>query len=88
MAEIIKMFYVYLIRSTIDNSLYIGQSENIEERLNRHNAGFVASTKNKRPWVLVGFEEYPTRELARWREYKLKKNAGEKKKFINKLMSS
>ena len=82
------MFYVYLIRSTIDNSLYIGQSENIEERLNRHNAGFVASTKNKGPWALVGFEEYQTRELARWREYKLKKSIGEKRKFIKKLMSS
>ena len=82
------MFYVYLIKSNIDDSLYIGQTENIKERLERHNNGFVVSTKNKRPWSLVGVEEYQTRELARWREYKLKKSVGEKKKFIKKLMSS
>jgi putative endonuclease len=82
------MFYVYLIKSGVDDSLYIGQTENIKERLGRHNAGFVASTRSKRPWSIVGFEGYQTRELARWREYSLKKSLGEKRKFIKKFMSS
>ena len=82
------MFYVYLLKSSKDGSFYIGQTDDMKERLERHNNGFVLSTKNKRPWNLVGIEEYPNRELARWREYKLKRSVSEKKKFINKFMSS
>ena len=81
------MFYVYLLKSNKDGSFYIGQTENIEKRLERHNNGLVASTKNRRPWSLIGTEEYPTRELARWREYKLKRSVGEKNKFIKKFTS-
>ena len=81
------MFYVYLIRSQKDFIYYIGQTAEINERVVRHNSGFVPSTKTRIPWILVGFEEYPTREEARWREYSLKHNSAEKKKFVNKLLS-
>ena len=88
-AEIfLKMFYVYLLKSNKDGSFYIGQTDNIKERLERHNSGFVISTKNKRPWNLLGTEGYSTRELARWKEYKLKRSANEKNKFIKKFTSS
>lgn len=79
------MFYVYLLQSLESKTYYIGQAKNLSERLERHNAGFVQSTKAKRPWTLIGFEEYSTREESRWREYNLKKNYSEKKKFIKKL---
>ena len=70
-----------------DNNYYIGQTDNIENRLNYHNRGKVRSTKNRRPFILIGTEEYQTRNESRWREYTLKSNINEKKKFINKLLT-
>ena len=79
------MFYVYLLQSQKDNSYYIGQTDNTISRLERHNAGYVKSTKNKIPLKLIGFEEYKTRDEARWEEYNLKRDGLEKKKFIQKI---
>lgn len=75
------MFYVYLLKSIKDNNHYIGQTENIENRLNHHNSGKVESTKNKAPWKLIKCETYKSRDEARWREYNLKHNSNERKKF-------
>jgi putative endonuclease len=79
------MFYVYLLKSLKDGNYYIGQTENIEARLKYHNRGRVKSTKNRRPFILIGAEEYQTRKESRWREYNLKINTNERKKFIDKL---
>ena len=79
------MFYVYLLQSQTDDTFYIGQTANKDVRLHTHNSGKVLSTKSKIPWVMIGFEEYKTREESRWREYTLKNNYSEKKKFIQKL---
>ena len=75
------MFYVYLLKSEKDNTHYIGQTKNFGDRLNRHNFGRIKSTKNKAPWKLVKFETYKSRNEARWREYNLKRNGNERKKF-------
>ncbi|MDP3999482.1 MAG: GIY-YIG nuclease family protein [bacterium] len=79
------MFYVYLIQSEKDNSFYIGQTEDVEKRLAKHNSGKVITTKNRVPWKLLGHEEYPDRNMARFREYRLKRSFSEKKKFISKF---
>ena len=62
------MYYVYAIRSVRTDRLYIGQTSNMDERLARHNAGYVMSTANDRPWVVVALETFETRDEARWRE--------------------
>ncbi|PIP30032.1 excinuclease ABC subunit C [Candidatus Jorgensenbacteria bacterium CG10_big_fil_rev_8_21_14_0_10_54_38] len=82
------MFYVYLIQSKRNDSFYIGQTDDVGARLVKHNAGQVASTKFRRPWKLVGFENYLTRREARWREYTLKHNLSEKRKFLKKFLPS
>lgn len=79
------MFYVYLLQSQRDGSFYVGQAENLEKRLARHNTGLVFSTKQRTPWQLLGFEEYNTRGEARWREYQIKTSFSQKKKFIAKF---
>lgn len=81
------MFYVYLLQSEKDKTFYIGQTENLEERVKRHNDGYVFSTKKKAPLNLIGHEQYATREEARWREHILKHSYLEKKKFIAKFLS-
>ena len=65
-------FYVYILQSHADNSLYIGQTGNIEERLLRHNQGRSKYTKSKRPWKLVHTERFENRSLATKRERNLK----------------
>lgn len=75
------MYKVYLLQSKKDGTYYIGQTDNIENRLNRHNSGKVRSTKNKVPWELIKFETYKSRDEARWREYNLKRNSNLRKKF-------
>ncbi|MEK7512645.1 MAG: GIY-YIG nuclease family protein [Patescibacteria group bacterium] len=82
------MFFVYVLQSGLDGSLYIGQTSDVEARLQRHNSGHVRSTKRKRPWGLLGAEAYETRDKARWREYSIKRNASEKRAFVSKFLPS
>jgi putative endonuclease len=79
------MYYVYLLRSELDGSPYIGQTNDRLNRLKRHNSGKVASTKSKKPWILVKYEEYPTRSDSMWREHILKTNANERKRFYDDI---
>ncbi len=81
------MFFVYLLKSLKDNKYYIGQTENIERRLEQHNAGKNKSTKNRKPFVLIGRECYKTRNESRFREYELKKYPRKKKIFIDKFLN-
>lgn len=65
-------FHVYLLRSKIDNSFYIGFAENLKERMEKHNQGMVQSTKNLRPMELIYFESYKSKRDALIREKRLK----------------
>ena len=83
-------FYVYMLESQIDGTLYTGQSSDVVTRLRKHNKGLVQSTKAKRPYSLVYFEIFSTRSEAMWREWELKKkwNTGRKKKIIQSFDKS
>ncbi|MGA9363454.1 MAG: GIY-YIG nuclease family protein [Bacteroidota bacterium] len=69
-------FWVYVLRSLKDGKLYIGQTNNLQDRLLRHNQGRVKSTKSRRPFVLAHVEKVPTRSEARQREDFLKSPRG------------
>jgi putative endonuclease len=50
------MYYVYLIKSvTNPTKTYIGFTNNIKERLRKHNEGASIYTSDFRPWKLVSF---------------------------------
>ena len=68
-----------------DKSYYIGSTNNVEERMNRHNAGEAAEwTKNRRPIKVVYQEEHGSLLLARQREEQIKGWSRQKKeKLIN-----
>lgn len=64
--------FVYIVRCS-DNSLYTGYTNNIEVRINKHNAGKGAKyTKIRRPVVLVYQEMYETKSEALRRECEIK----------------
>ena len=79
------MFFVYLLKSLKDGKYYVGQTDDVSNRLKKHNNGEVISTKPRRPFILMGYETYDTRDESRWREYDLKQHSDKKKKFIEKI---
>jgi len=69
------MFYFYILRCS-DNSLYCGQTKDLQKRVNEHNFDKHKSAKYlraKKPVKLIYFEEYPTLQLALKREWQVKK---------------
>ena len=67
------MYFVYIIESLVNNRYYIGQTENLESRIDRHNKGLNKSTKVYKPWELRWWNEYETRSEAVIIETKLKR---------------
>ena len=48
------MYYVYLIKSLkYPDQIYIGHTDNLQERLKTHNSGGSIHTSNYRPWQLI-----------------------------------
>ena len=67
------MFYVYILQSQADSSYYIGYTNNLDARLDRHNSGRTRYTSKKRPWKIVYVEQFDTKTEALKRERFLKK---------------
>ena len=80
------MFYIYILKSVIDGSYYVGSCKNVNDRFLSHNKGLVKSTKRSVPWQLMYREEYKTLSEARQREAKIKswKKRGAIEKLIKK----
>ena len=57
-------FYTYILQSKCTGSLYIGQTNNVEDRLKRHNNNESKATKRKGPWELLYYKEFETRAEA------------------------
>ncbi|MFA5746704.1 MAG: GIY-YIG nuclease family protein [Candidatus Paceibacterota bacterium] len=77
------MWYVYVLKSSKDNDLYIGISEDPERRLLQHNKGMTTSTKPRRPFEIIYREEVKNRIEARKREKYLKSGIG--REFLKKF---
>ena len=67
------MFSVYILKSSVTDKYYIGQTSDIDRRLLYHNSGYSKSTKAGIPWKLVYSENFDTRQQAMNREAELKK---------------
>lgn len=76
------MHFVYILRCA-DTSLYIGETEDITDRVAKHNAGTACPhTSNRRPVELVYTEEHLNRKAARQREKQLKRWTRVKKEAL------
>ena len=80
------MYFVYILRNP-QGILYKGQTNNLQKRIEQHNAedDFASYTKNRGPWTLVYTEECATRSDARTREKFLKSGKG--REFLVSLLS-
>ena len=66
-------FYTYILQSVTSNKLYIGQTQNLDQRFVDHNSNSSLYTKFKGPWKIVFFREFSTRSEAVFFETYLKK---------------
>ncbi|MCF7847092.1 MAG: GIY-YIG nuclease family protein [Candidatus Gracilibacteria bacterium] len=69
-------YSVYILKSKKDDRYYIGQTNNLKERLRRHDTGQVLSTKHRRPFILLHAEVFEKRSEAMKREKYLKSLKG------------
>jgi len=76
------MFEVYILISDVDNSFYIGQTNDLRRRLVRHNAGREKYTSRKLPWKVFWSCEVKSRSEAVVLEKKLK-NLKSRSRIIN-----
>lgn len=57
------MFYTYILEN-LSGVLYIGQTGNLDTRLDWHNSGKSIYTKNKGPWKIIFSIKFNTRSEA------------------------
>ena len=80
------MFYVYILKSEVNSSYYVGCTSDIEKRLKLHNSGQVSSTKRFTPWTMIYNEQYDNLGKARSRELQIK--SWKKRSAIERLINN
>ena len=77
-------YFFYIVRCS-DNSFYCGQTNNLQRRLNEHNAHKTKSAKylrGKTPVFIAYYEKYETLQKAMKRENQIKKWTRAKKEAL------
>ena len=82
------MYYVYVLKSTVDGYLYIGCTDDLKKRFREHNSGKTKSIKHRVPFMLIYYEAYRHKTDARKREIELKKNSYQKEQLIKRIKNS
>jgi len=79
------MWYVYILYSNKINRYYVGYTDDLDWRLERHNKGWGKYTKRGIPWKLVYSEtcNFKTEAIRREKEIKNKKS----RKYIEELIN-
>ncbi|MES0364136.1 MAG: GIY-YIG nuclease family protein [Desulfobacteria bacterium] len=80
------VYFVYILQSLKDGSYYVGSTQDLDSRLERHNQGRSKYTKAKKPWELVFREEHPDRSSTIKRESEIKRRKSSQ--FIESLVST
>ena len=81
-----KVFFVYILYSKTIDKFYVGQTDNLDERLISHNSEKSPYTSRASDWKLVYVEEFSTRTLCRKRENEIKRKKS--RKYIEWLVGS
>ncbi len=85
-----KHFFVYIIYSSSHNIFYIGQTNDLDDRVIGHNSNRSKFTKGKGPWELFSSIKLSSRSEALKLERKLKNMKNSKKviEYLNELVQS
>lgn len=69
-------YFVYILLSLKDGKFYIGSSADVQQRFKDHNDGKNISTSNRRPFELVYYEAFLSKQDALRREHYFKTTKG------------
>ncbi len=79
------MYYVYILQSkNFPKQNYIGQTDNVDQRLYVHNTGGSPHTAKYKPWKLISSISFESKEKAIEFEQYLKSGSG--RAFIKKRL--
>jgi len=83
-------YYVYILQSLKNKSLYIGYTTDLKKRFKKHNDGENLATKPFRPYKLIFYEAFLNRIEAKNREEYLKSGYGRKtiKSMLRKYLEN
>lgn len=70
------MYYCYILKSQIDESHYIGSTQDLKKRLEKHSNKEVTYSSSKAPFELVWYGSFRTKGLALAFERYLKSSSG------------
>ncbi len=79
------MWFVYVIKSTTHEFMYIGSTNDLDRRLHEHNSGFSIATKAYRPYSLITYVAVQTEAQARRLEKYFKTGSG-KSVLLNRII--
>ena len=80
------MYYTYILYSKSINKYYVGYTENLELRIERHNSGWGKYSSRGIPWELIYSESFSTKSEAIKRENEIKR--WKSRAMIEKLIKS
>lgn len=69
------MYYVYILKC-IDKRTYIGSTNDLKDRIKRHNSGYIPATKKRLPVKLITYFAFINETTARNFEKYLKSGSG------------
>jgi len=81
------VYYVYLIK-TLNGFLkksYVGYTNNLQKRLNKHNSNLGAKSTKGYKWEIVYKKKFYIKNKALSFEYKLKKDRNKRLKLLNEF---
>jgi putative endonuclease len=78
-------YFVYILYSKKVDKYYVGETENIQDRIKSHLVGISKYTAIANDWVMVHSEEYATRLEALRREKEIKRMKS--RKYIVSILS-
>ena len=78
------VYYVYLIKTLAEykNKSYVGYTNDLKKRINKHNSNIGAKSTKGYKWELVFKKKFYLKHKALSFEYKLKKDRKERLKII------
>jgi len=82
-------YYTYILQSETTGQLYVGQTNDLDDRVIRHNSNQNKYTKNRGPWCVLFSRQFETRVEAMAFERQLKswKSAAKVKDWVSRQQS-
>lgn len=80
------MYYVYILKSRLNEQFYVGHTADLQARLKDHNSGKASYTSKFKPWDIMTYIAVPSEIQAIAFERYLKSGSGRafsKRHFLN-----